>query len=199
MPRIATTLATVLNSARQVLVDAGIFTESQAFLTLDPDDLMVAPPASPFCGITFNAFNQVMGTMDVEVDEDQEPTMEGELLVACWIRVALDRANRDAHLLTDATRGASELVRKVVHALQNAALEDEFGNVIVWRTLNFMGFANRGKWSRDKNWRRIDVRFNLCWSLDPNALADEAEALVYDGDADTLVYSDSADDTIAWG
>jgi hypothetical protein len=172
MARIATTLADLLTSARQVLVDAGIFTESQAFLTLDPDDLMVAPPASPFCGLTFNAFNQRLDTMDVEVDEDQEPTMEGELLVACWIRIALDRANKDAYLLTDQTRGASQLVRKIVRALQNKALENEDGDVLVWRTLNFMGFANRGKWAKDKNWRRIDVRFNCCWSMTPVVLVE---------------------------
>lgn len=186
MPRVSTTLAEVLSSARQVLVDAGIFTESQAFLTLDPDDLMLTPPASPFCGLTFNAFNQRLDTMDVEVDEDQEPTMEGELLVACWIRVALDRANRDGYFLTDTTIGASQLIRRIVHALQNRALLNDDGDIIVWRTLNFMGIANRGKWKPDKNWRRIDVRFNLCWSLQVQDASDEGGPLLDPNSAQIL-------------
>ncbi len=166
-------LGDILEAARLVLVADGVFTNAQTFLTLDPDDVMLAPPASPICGITFTAFNQRDDSISSESDEivDEVPTMDGELVCSAWIRIALDKDGRDDYLLRanvadNKVQGASVLIRKIVKSLSNEVLFNSEGSQIVWRSLNFLGVRNRGKWRKDKNWRRIDVRFNLTFNMD---------------------------------
>lgn len=163
-------LGELLDAARLVLVAEGVFTDAQTFLTLDPDDVMLNPPASPLCGVTWIGFDQRDESIHSESDNDDVPTMEGDLVCSLWIRIALDIEGHDKYLMlanetTNKVRGASEIVRQIVAALTNQSLYNADGDMITWRTLNFDSIRNRGKWRQDRNWRRIDVRFNATFNL----------------------------------
>lgn len=158
----------LLEAARLTLVASGVFTDAQAFLGLDADDVMLNPVSSPVCCLTFDAFDQRDESIHAEIDQSDTPTMEGTITCSMWIRIAIDLEGQDKVFLNindSNVRGASEMIRQVVGSLNNAPLYNADNNLITWRTLNLLGFRNRGKWRQDKTWRRIDVRFDACFNL----------------------------------
>lgn len=185
-------LGEVLQAARDVLVAQGVFTEPQAFLGLDPDDIILGP-TSPIAVVTFGNFDQRDESIHAEVDTTDTPTMQGELIVSMWIRIALDAQGRDTYFLTTNSsnvKGASEKLRQVMVALNNQTLTNSDGETIVWRTLNYLGFRNRGKWGQDKNWRRIDVRFDVVFNQKSEAdVPDVAHAILWGSQQQPLLYA----------
>ena len=172
MARVTTDLSNVLIAAKNVLVGNGVFTSQQCFLTVEPDEILsggTAKPEPPVAGLTFVGFSQRPDTYQSEMAEGDAPTMEGDLVVAIWIRSGLDQPARDASFITNASIGASQLVQQVQASLSNVELTNDDGDGILWRTLNYTGVTQRGRWSTDKRWRRVDVRFNCVfeWSATP--------------------------------
>lgn len=191
MARIACDLSDFLLAVRLKLVTDGVFTDPQCYLSLDPDEIMAtSPSASPLCGLTFLAFDQRPDTISCESDNDENPTMEGELVCSVWIRVNLDAPGRDTQLLTNQTLGATQLVRRLFKSLQNASIYDPQGSELTWRTLTFLGARNRGRWKREPAWRRIDVRFNSTFEW----LSANSQPMIWnDAEADTILSDDSTE------
>lgn len=196
MALVATNIGEVLLAAKGVLVEEEVFTEAQCFIGLDPDDVMLNPAASPLCCLTFTQFRQREESIHAESDVGDAATMQGEMSCSLWIRVALDKEGWDEHFMTANTAnviGASELIRRVAYTLSNQTLYNSDGDTIVWRSLNYTGFRNRGKWRKDKTWRRIDVTFDLTF----NQAAVE-NPIVFDDSSSLIVYSDSNNDPLVW-
>lgn len=167
MARIACTLADVLEAARTKLVTAGIFTDSQAFLTLDADDMPPGNPAAPLAGLTFGSIDRRMDTMHVEEEPGDAVTVEKELTVSLWTQVAFDQTGQDGLALTHATLGFSTLISQVVNALNNGDLDDGT-DTLTWRPVIFLGVRSRGRWKKSPNWRSMLIRFNVAfeWKVD---------------------------------
>lgn len=166
MARVPCDLSDLLNAARQRLVAAGVLQDAQAFLTLDPNDMLIGTVEPPIAGLSFEGFQQREDTITCEAAPDEAPVMEGELTVALWSRVALDTPGADGQAITNATLGMSTLARNTMEALNNVDLV-KGSDIITWRSLTYLGVKNRGRWAKDKNWRRADVRFDVTFQWKP--------------------------------
>lgn len=169
MARVSCGLDYFLRAVRDRLVSRGVVKDAQTFLTLDADDMLIGTQAPPVIGVSFDAFDQRPDTLHSEQFEHDAPVMEGELTVALWTRVALDTPGQDARAITNATLGAAQMMRLIFDALNNVELYKD-GDIITWRSLTFIGVRNRGRWAKDKNWRRADVRFDAAFVWRPTGL-----------------------------
>ena len=183
MARIACTLAELLTAVKRTLVDAGVFTDAQCWISLMPDEVMTmeAAPAAPLGLLNFTAMNQ-MDTLSCEDDESAEPTMQGVLNVSCWLRVALDHTGVDHYNVTKPDVGESDTIRNIVATLNNHEVLNGADEGLTWRTLTYQGFTNRGKWREDMNWIRLDVRFDMTYSQKVSADPSEDSGLYFDSD-----------------
>lgn len=194
MARIACDLSDLLTAIKRKLVADEVFTDPQVYLTLEPDEIMTAAKVEPpMAGLTFVAYDQRPDTMHCEMENEDAPTCEGDVTVAIWLRSGLDQPGRDVSLLTHATEGATKLIQKVLGCLNNESIYDEGGSELTWRTLNFLGVRNRGRWSKDKQWRRIDVRFNTTFMWAPTIFDDLAGILWSDNAADLILVADGVE------
>jgi len=195
-----TDIGEILQAAKRVLVSRFVFTDAQCFLALDSDDVMLVPAASPICALTFSQFRQRDDSIHSEVDPEDTPTMQGEIVCSLWIRIALDIEGQDTKFLTvneGNVRGASRLIRQVTRALNNQTLVNEDAETIIWRTLNYTGFRNRGKWRKDKTWRRIDITFDTTFNLKVEDEPSASNPIVYTGE-DNLIYENDDESFLSW-
>lgn len=180
MARVPCDLADILLAVPAKLVAAGVATAPQTYLSLDNDDVPSGTVAPPLFAVSFTAFDQRGDTVNSESDWNDQPYMEGELVVTVWTRVPLDQAARDTAALTKASLGLAGNVTLVFGALNNQELLNPGGQTITQRSLTFLGVRNKGKWGKDKDWRRLDVRFSCAYAWQPRSriivsIADDVE------------------------
>ncbi len=191
MPRIPCQLNDVFAAARLKLIDAGVGTDSQVFITLEPEELQQTPavPDQALFSFSYTGYSQFLSTLSCEDTVETAPTMEGELIVNIWVRMALDSQGSENFTLADQSYGISEKIRQVQAVFNNEMIVDDVGNGLLWRTLNYIDYRNarRGK---DQEWRRTEVRFDCCYEADPSAPGTLGNDLTYDNSGSVLSYDD---------
>jgi hypothetical protein len=192
MPRFPCTTADILNAAKRFLVEAGIVSESQTFITLQPDDLLREPPDPPIISVSFFGQDQFLQTLSCEATNETTPTIQGDLIFSVWLRLALDQNLRDDEILTTPAYGFSPIVSQLLHTFNNVQLTNESDQEITWRSLNYVGVRNRGRWMRAPEWRRLDVRFDCTFELQPAPVppSEENSILYADGEESFTIYTD---------
>lgn len=198
MARVACQLYEIYDAVQLALVTAGVVSDSQCFINLMPDDLKRQPPDAPIIAISFHQEDQQADTIHCELTNEDTPACGGELVLSLWFREALDMQNEDGILMRSQSNpvGLGLLTSQILPVLNNVALENADGDVIVWETLNYIGVRNRGRWRGDEQWRRFDMRFELKFSMLPEEI-DETNALAWDDDGDELAY-DGAGSELVW-
>lgn len=187
MTRVPCELSDILKATQALLVANGIVTPSQCYLTIVPDEMLTGGAASPRIGLSFDAFDQRVDTLSCEDDPDSTPTVEGDLIVALYLRSNLDIAGRDDQALTNATLGASHYKRLIIAALNNQELLNADGDGITWRSLTYVGFRQRGRRrGEEKDWRRYDVRFDCAYEQ----IVEGSASVLTDPDGNTLLDPD---------
>ena len=197
MARVPCELGDIYTAAKLALVTAGIVSDSQCFTTLVPDDLLEEPPESPIISLSFIAYDHFLSSLSCEDTNLTPPTVEGELIVSIWIRLAVDQNMRDDEAVASAAYGFSPILSQILPVLNNVELVNPSGQGITWRTLTYLGKRNRGRWHRDQEWRRMDMRFDCCFEMIPESVTTTGNAILYDSDpthvlswgGGTLVYA----------
>lgn len=195
MARIACDLSDILTATKGVLVANGLGTSDQVYMTVEPEEALLGGETDPRIGLSFDPFLQRLDTQSCEDDPTTEVTIEGTLTIALWLREGqLDVATTDEIALTNATSGFGKYKRRVVAALSNAMLYNSDGDGLLWRTLSYLGSRKRGRWIKDKSWRRFDVMFNCNYE---QTVDDTTGLLTFSDDSGRLVFGQSAD-FLAW-
>lgn len=189
MARIPCQLNDIFESARSKLIAAGVGTDSQCYITLEPEELQHTPalPDQALFSFSFRDYAQFPTTLSCEDTVETASTMQGELIVNIWVRMALDPQGSENVTLADQSYGISEKIRQIQATFNNEELLDADGNGITWRTLTYLDYRNarRGK---DQEWRRIEVRFDCCYEADPTATGMTEFPLAYDDAGSVLSY-----------
>lgn len=190
MARVPCQLADIYEATKRALVSAGIVTESQAFISLMPDDIKGQPPVPPLNVLSFREYDQFPTTLSCEDTTETATTVQGELTITLWTRMAIDPQGSEDAWLTDRTRGVSELLRQFKAVFDNGVLTNEDDDEITWRQLIFLGYRNYGR-GKDPEWRRVDFRLDCCYEWDPNPAGMAEFPLIYGATNEVLSYDDA--------
>lgn len=116
-----TTLATVLQTVQNKLIDDELFADNSCFLSLAPDASLY-PPSDHFCAIAPG--RQVA---DAPLVVGVGFAFVGQITVAIWNRLALDQVPRADSYLTDASLGLLNKLQDVLTSLQMFMPQDSNG------------------------------------------------------------------------
>lgn len=163
MARVPCDLADILNGVKSLLVTANVTTDAATFLTVDQESFPPGPAGPPLAMVGYGAIDRRQDTVDVEEEPGDPPTVEMELIVTLWTRVALDQAGQDDIALTDETLGIAALLKQTINAVNCQDIVSG-SDTFTWRPIWFLGVRNLGRWKKDENWRRHAVRFSICYT-----------------------------------
>jgi len=161
MPRIDVTQDAVLTAVVTRLRDFLGLSPRQCFEVLVPENPAPLPPSGDyFVGVAPGSSQFPEG--------EQIPancTEEWEIVVTVYVRMRLDDANRDTHLLHDPRRGFFALKRKILQALVGKDLTDAEGNTFL-RQWTYARAAARPAFDREKSIGWWSLYFGISWDWD---------------------------------
>lgn len=146
---VASSFLTVLSAIRQQILNSGLYSPDQCFLSLHPD-LVAFPSNDRLCSIAPGGGQPmqdvVTGAGNIMM------LIDCEVYITLWSRCALDEKNTDTSYLTDNVLGMLSQLDNLLQTLQLATLSDSTGNMVTAEPMRLQAWTQPKKLDTAPGW-----------------------------------------------